>query len=221
MPLKRLRDNGDMDNYAETVDTWNKVASLYREKFMDLDIYNSSYDLFCNSIRITNSQILEIGCGPGNITRYLMARRPDLTILATDVSRNMIALAREALPLVDFRELDCREISVLKTIYDGIVCGFCMPYLSEKDVETLIRDCYTLLSTGGVIYLSFVEGEPSQSGYQVSSSGSRIYFYCHQSALMNQLLTKTGFDMLQELEVNYNRTETDSEKHTIWLAVKR
>jgi len=28
-----------MDNYQKTFETWNKVAELYRDKFMDLDLY--------------------------------------------------------------------------------------------------------------------------------------------------------------------------------------
>lgn len=30
--------------YQETFETWNKIAGLYEEKFMDLDLYNQSYD---------------------------------------------------------------------------------------------------------------------------------------------------------------------------------
>jgi len=39
-----------MDHYQETFETWNKIASLYQERFMDLDLYNESYDLICASI---------------------------------------------------------------------------------------------------------------------------------------------------------------------------
>lgn len=32
------------NHYKETFEIWNKVASLYQEKFMNLDLYNDSYD---------------------------------------------------------------------------------------------------------------------------------------------------------------------------------
>lgn len=35
-----------MNNNQETYQTWNKVAKLYEEKFMDLALYDQSYDLF-------------------------------------------------------------------------------------------------------------------------------------------------------------------------------
>ena len=75
-----------MDNYKETFETWNKITTLYQNKFMDLDLYNDTYDSFCNSLSKENSSILEIGCGPGNITKYLLEQRPDLLILGIDVA---------------------------------------------------------------------------------------------------------------------------------------
>jgi tRNA G46 methylase TrmB len=66
-----------MDIYKETAATWNKIALLYQGRFMQLDIYNETYDFFCNSISKNAPAILEIGCGPGNITKYLLSKRPD------------------------------------------------------------------------------------------------------------------------------------------------
>ncbi len=54
-----------MDRYQETFETWNKIASLYEDKFMNLDLYNNSYDLITDSIQTKNAKILEIGCGQG------------------------------------------------------------------------------------------------------------------------------------------------------------
>ena len=66
-----------MDTYQETFDTQNKVAKLYQDMFMNLDLYNDSYDTFCDQVKIKNATILEIGCGPENITKYLLKKRLD------------------------------------------------------------------------------------------------------------------------------------------------
>lgn len=53
-----------MDRYKETFETWNKLASLYQDKFMDLDLYNHTYDFICDSMTKRGAKLLEIGCGP-------------------------------------------------------------------------------------------------------------------------------------------------------------
>ncbi len=176
-----------MDRYLETFETWNKVASLYQDKFMDLDLYNETYNFICNSISKDKAKLLEVGCGPGNITKYLLSKRPDFNIFGIDIAPNMIELAKKNNPTASFELMDCRLISKLKGKYDGIICGFCVPYLSLTDIAKLIKDCYNLLNEKGLIYISFVEGEPSKSGFQVSSSGDRIYFYFH---ILDQLTKK-------------------------------
>jgi 2-polyprenyl-3-methyl-5-hydroxy-6-metoxy-1,4-benzoquinol methylase len=59
-----------MDRYKETFATWNKIASIYQDKFMELELYNDTYDFICSSIDKPKAKLLEIGCGPGNITKY-------------------------------------------------------------------------------------------------------------------------------------------------------
>lgn len=72
-----------MDPYKETFETWNKVASLYQEKFMELKLYNDTYDLICNVVIKNKATILEIGCGSGNITRYLLSN--GLTLIFSEL----------------------------------------------------------------------------------------------------------------------------------------
>ena len=142
------------------------------------------------------AKILEIGCGPGNITNYLLSKRPDFEILGTDIAPNMIELAKKNNPKASFTIMDCRQIDQLKTTYNGIVGGFCLPYLSDLDAAKLVTDCSNLLSENGLIYLSFVEGNPDKSDYQVSSSGDRVYFHFYQLDSIKKLLTDNNFCLL-------------------------
>jgi len=209
-----------MDKYLETFETWNNVAKLYENKFMDLDLYNDTYEKFCEILLKKNSKILEIGCGPGNITKYLLAKRPDFDILGTDISPNMIELAKRNCPNAIFEVLDSRKIEGLKTKFDAIVCGFCLPYLSETDVEKFIVDCNNLLNENGKIYLSFVNGEKAKSGYQKSSSGDRIYFYYHSLEKITNQLTVNNFTKHKLIRKNYEKNDK-AEVHTIVIAEKQ
>lgn len=209
-----------MDHYKETFETWNKVADLYQNKFMDLDLYNETYDFFCKSLAIDKISLLEIGCGPGNITRYLLSKKPTLQILGIDIAPNMIALAQKNNPSARFEVMDSRAMEQLEARFDGIVAGFCVPYLSESDCLKLIMDSNALLTEGGIIYLSFVAGDPQDSGFQVGSSGDRTYFYYHSLDNMTQMLTQNHFEMLQTFNIPYKKNDGSIETHTVLIAKK-
>ncbi|AQX05956.1 methyltransferase type 11 [Elizabethkingia meningoseptica] len=208
-----------MDSYKETFDTWNNVASIYQDKFMDMDLYNDSYDYFCNSVTKSKSKLLEIGCGPGNIAKYLLSKRPDFDIFGIDIAPKMIELAKLNNPTADFMVMDSRQINKLNTKYDGVISGFCLPYLSQTECNELISASYNLLTENGIIYLSFVEGDSENSGFKVSNHG-RVYFYYHNLNDLKVALMNRKFGSIEIFKIKYKRSETETEIHTVLIAKK-
>lgn len=181
-------------------------------------MYNDSYDKFCGQMIKVNPSILEIGCGPGNITKYLLHKRPDFKIEAIDISPNMIALAKKNNPAAGFKVMDCRNIDTLETRFDAVIGGFCLPYLSQPDCLKLIKDLKNILAGNGIIYLSFVEGDNHWSGYQTGSSGDRTYFYYHHLDNLEKVLKENNFETVEVLHKNYSKKDGAEETHTIIIA---
>jgi len=209
-----------MNRYKETFETWNKVASQYQDKFELVELYDSSYAVICNSIKTEEAKILEIGCGPGNITKYLLSKRPDFRIYGIDIAPNMIALAKENNPSAVFDVMDSREIDRIQEKFDGVVCGFCMPYMSPADCEKLFEDAYDLLAENGLLYLSFVEGNPQNSGFQ-SSNGDRVYFYYHSLVEIRNMLIEHQYKEMETFKFQYTKHESEKESHVVLIARKK
>ncbi len=188
---------------------------------MDLAIYNASYDFFCKAIEATNPQILEIGCGPGNVTRYLLSKRPDFQLMGIDNAPSMIDLARKNNPAAYFEVMDGRVIRQIDKKFQGVISGFCIPYLSSEDCTKLIADCHFKLEKDGFIYLSYVEGSPSKSVYITGNSGDRVYFHFHNLAFIQAQLRACGFEPLNVFQVDYPRPDQSSELHTAFIARKK
>lgn len=208
-----------MDVYKKTFETWNKLADWYQEVFMDFDLYDDSYDIFCEYLLQLKPKILEIGCGPGNITKYLLTKRPDIDLLGIDVAPNMIDLAKANNPNATFQIMDCRNIADLITKYDAIMCGFCMPYLSKSDCEDLFKNAHNLLNNNGIAYFSFVDGNYENSGLNTNSKGDSIYFCFHERDVIKKMLQKY-FAIKNEIEKIYYRSENLSETHCIYIVQK-
>lgn len=209
-----------MDKDKETLQTWNKVADLYRDTFMLLDIYDESYKCFCESIKSSRSKILEIGCGPGNITKYLLLKRPDFDVFAIDYAPQMVDLAKLANPGVKFAVMDGRKINQIQDKYDGIVCGFLLPYLSADELRTFLKDCKNLLNIDGWLYVSFVAGESENSGFKTGSTGDRTYFYYHTIEAVEALLAENQFTGSKVFQVNFLKSDDTTEIHTIIIVRK-
>lgn len=175
---------------------FNKYAKEYQERFMDISIYHESLDIFCDTLPQDNAKILEVACGPGNITTYLLRKRPNLNILGTDLAPSMIELAKQNAPTAEFKLMDGRNIMTLEQKFDGIVSGFFFPYLSQKEVEQFIHDAACQLNEQGVLFVSTMEDDHSKSGIQKSSKGDEIFMNFHEEKHLTTTLIKNNFKII-------------------------
>ncbi len=181
-----------------TMTVFGKYAKVYQDKFMDVDLYKDTFDLFCAQIEKKNANILDVACGPGNIVKYLLSKRPDFKILGVDLSSEMVALAEANNPTARFRVMDCRKIDLLAEKYDAVICGFGLPYLSKEEAIQFIEHVSGLLEQNGVFCFSTMEGDYSQSGFKAPSSGGALkaFIHYHQADYLMATLEKYGFKII-------------------------
>lgn len=209
-----------VDKTQIAVSVFNKLAELYQSKFMDVSMYHDTFDVFCHAVEKQNAKVLELACGPGNITKYLLFKRPDFKILGTDLAPNMIELAKINNPNASFQLLDSREMLKLNATYDALMCGFILPYLSKDETEKLIMDAAQILHQGGIMYISMMEDDYSKSGYRKGSTGDEIYLYFHQADYLIEALRKNGFEMIEEQRKKYQMQENIDTVDLILIAKK-
>lgn len=218
MPAKQT----PMDPNTQSINTYNQVAELYQEKFMDLTLYDETYEDFCQLLPMHNASILEIGCGPGNITRFLHARMPESQIVAIDAAPNMITLARKNVPGVDFRVMDARSLTGIPPGLDGIICGFCMPYLTHEAAAQFISACMALLKPGGVLYVSVIEGTQGSSLFQQSSDGKTgAWIFYYEEHWLAEQFNKHECTALKTRRIIFERKNGEKEVHLVVIAVKK
>jgi trans-aconitate methyltransferase len=211
-----------MDTSKNTIRLYNKYATQYQDKFMDMDLYLDTYDLFCDLIEKKDADVFEIACGPGNITKYLISKRSDFKIQAIDLAPNMIDLAKSNIPSARFEIMDCREISKINKKYDAIMCGFCLPYLSKVEAIQLIDDASKLLKLDGIFYMSTMEDNYNKSGYQGASFGGedRMFIHYHQSNYLLKALEQSHFKIIKKFYKNYPEKDGSITKDLILIAKK-
>ena len=186
-----------MDHSEAAVALFNKYAERYQNKYMDSAAYDVYQDRFCAGLG-AGARVLEVGCGPGNVTRYLLRQRPDFRVLATDLAPEMLALAGRNVPGAEVQLLDVRAMGTLEESFDGVVNGFCLPYLTKAEALQWIRSAWDVLLPGGMLYLSTMEGDFADSGYQTTSSGEdQLYIYYHEGTYLEAELRAVGFEEVE------------------------
>ncbi len=211
-----------MDKYQITIETYNKYAQQYQDKFMDLALYNSTYDIFCKLINKVNAEVLDIACGPGNITKYLLKHQPNYKILAMDLSVKMIELAKINNPKADFQVMDFRNLDKNYKKYDGIINGFGLPYISKIEVPNFIHNASNILKSNGVLYLSVMEGDYDNSGFKGSSSGGKdkTYIYYYQEDFISNTLKNNNFEICEVQRIHYPEQQGKYDSDLIIIAKK-
>lgn len=206
---------------ATTLHNWNQLAQAYHDKFMEMDLYNATYNQFCAVIAKDDAHILELGCGPGNITKYILEQKPNYSILATDTAPSMIELGKIKVPKAQFQLLDVRDMLELNTTFDAILGGFVIPYLDSKETEQFISDSFQMLNKNGVLYFSCIEKENSYSETQTSSDGKitmEVNYY--EASRLLESLEKNHFQLLSVFRIDYPKPNGTSDIHLIIIAQK-
>ncbi len=211
-----------MDKNKLAVELFNSKALQYQEKYMDVELYTSALNLFCDLIKVKEAHILDVACGPGNISKYLLERNPDLKILGIDLSKNMVDLARINNPSAQFEVMDCRSIKNLNKQYHAIIFAFCFPYLTKEEALQLIEDAAQLLRPDGVLYISTMEDDYSKSKYIGPSDGSgvRIFTHYHEGAYLIEGLTRNGFTNIETIRQDFPVTHGDPVTDLLLIAKK-
>lgn len=99
-------------------------------------------------------RVLEIGCGAGRLTGYLV--QIGASVVATDVSPRMLAAARARHPGPEYLACDVREVSALHgRAFDAVVAGYgVLDVLGDEERRRVLGDIRSLLVPGGLLIMS-------------------------------------------------------------------
>lgn len=176
---------------------FDEHAKSYADQYFNVEYYGDALEAFYANTK-ANGQFLDLACGPGNLTSHLLRRFPKAKVLGTDIANEMLEIAAKENPKATFKNLACADLVSLNQKFDGILCGFVLPYLNKDEVSKLILDCYNRLKKDGAFYLSGNLGSYSDSELQGASTGKgpKLYSFYYSKEFVEKKLENTGFKIL-------------------------
>lgn len=196
------------------LDAYNESAESFDKKIASLANYNEAYNVLASCLK-PGDDVLDTACGPGNISRFLDKKVPELKFTMMDLSQEMLKISKKYLPNAEILCGDICSFSLGKK-FDAVVNGFGLPYLSPEEACRHFEAVYNHLKPGGIYYLSFMnvneKNHPDENFYTQTEHPSFnpvstiTVTYYSQNVIEKQLKAK-GFSMLRKWNLDYKEPD--------------
>src|ERR671939_1529663 len=91
--------------------------------------------------------ICDMGCGPGQIARYL--HRQGVDTLGVDLSPRMVAEAKRLNPDIPFHQGDMLALPDADNSWGGIAAFYCIIHIPRGEIVAALRELKHVLKPGG------------------------------------------------------------------------
>jgi SAM-dependent methyltransferase len=106
---------------------------------------------------VGRGQVLDIGCGPAQASRYLATR--DVDPIGVDFAAAMLHTAREAVPGLPVLAADLRALPVRTGSVAGAVAFYVLQHLPRTELQDALREVRRVLMVGGPLLIAVHAGE--------------------------------------------------------------
>ena len=148
------------DSTLTTKESYDRVASkyadLYLNEFDHKPFDRDLLDKFAERVK-SRGRVMDLGCGPGQVAAYLHNRGVDA--FGLDLSPEMVKLAKEANPDVEFLEGDMRSTGLPDESLAGITAFYSLIHIPRREVSAVVRGLRRVLQPGGLLLAAVHKGE--------------------------------------------------------------
>lgn len=141
-------------------------------------------------------KILDVGCGPGHVARFLAERGAQVEGL--DLSPQMIAEARASHPDIPFHVGDMFALP-----FDGlagIVAFYAIVHLRTGELEAPFREFHRALAPGGIAAIAFHAGGDTVHVDELFGVATSLDFMFHPPDAVIAALVAAGFTLEARLD---------------------
>jgi SAM-dependent methyltransferase len=147
-------ETGSLD--ADMIRTsYDAVAEKYAREFFD-ELSRKPFDCALLDAFAAASagggKVLDVGCGPGHVARYLSQRGVDAAGL--DLSPATVDLARRLNPDLKFSTGDMRALDIPPSMLSGLVAFYSIIHIPRMEVPLVLGEFHRVLDPDGRLLLS-------------------------------------------------------------------
>lgn len=143
--------------------------------------------------------ICDMGCGPGQIARYLHDR--GVKACGVDLSAAMVARAEELNPGIPFQRGDMLALNgVADNSYGGVAAFYSIIHVPRPEIPRALQELKRTLHPGGVLLLTFHIGQEIIHRDEWWGKEVSLDFIFFETEEMKDNLSKAGFELEEVIE---------------------
>ncbi|PYY24972.1 MAG: class I SAM-dependent methyltransferase [Acidobacteria bacterium] len=143
-------------------------------------------------------EVCDIGCGPGQVARYL--RDAGANVFGLDLSPEMISQAQRLNPDVPFREGNMLALDLPAGELAGIAAFYAIVNIPRGSLPLAFSEMHRALQPGGVLLLGLHVGTETLHPAELWGKQVSMDWFFFSSAEIEQLLEAAGF-IIKEVKV--------------------
>ena len=173
------------DSYNQMGDRYNQIRNRTK---------NNQELAFFTSLLPEQGKVLDAGCGAGEpVAKYLVA--DGFRVTGIDVSKRMLALAKQQVPQGEFLEGDITNLNFPEASFDGVVCLYTIWHISKRKHELVFQNFYRVLKPGGILF--FNTGIREMDGVDMFLGAPMLWSSPPPEDTLD-LVKKAGFEVLRD-----------------------
>jgi len=140
----------------------------------------------------------DLGCGPGQVARYLRDRGVD--VFGVDIAPGMVETARQLNPDIDFKQGDMLGLDLPDGSLSGIAAFYSIIHIPREKIPAALRELKRVLRSEGLLLIAVHTGEDTLHLDEMWGKPVCLDFHFFTREEMEGYLRSAGFSIEESLE---------------------
>jgi len=203
-------------------ENYDRIADEYaRRLFHELDNKPMDRELLTRFAAETagRGRVCDMGCGPGQIARFLRDAGAD--VFGLDLSPQMVAEAKRLNPDLAFVEGNMMALDLKDESLAGITAFYAIVNIPQESLPQVFAEMHRVLQPGGLLLLTFhTGGRIVQIGEMFGRPVSMDFFF-YEPAVIAELLEKAGLAVEEIIERGPYAPEVEHQSHRAYVFARK
>ncbi len=180
--------------------SYDRLAEEYAARFYD-ELKGKPLD--CERLdrfaaRLQGGRVCDLGCGPGQVARYLHDRGVD--VFGLDLSPKMVEQARNLNPEIEFAQGTMFSLDAEDAAWAGVLAFYSIIHIPRIEVPRVLGEIRRVLKPGGLLFLAFHLGQQVEEVQDLWGKQVCLEFTFFERAEMERYLRDAGYTIEESLE---------------------